>query len=282
MIHLRTYRAVELSSDGHKVAGGVVVDQGGPVVASSAGARKARGLPAEPFLGFAEREANNTTGPEGDVRVLVYRRGNVLLEVEGVDESTAPGSVVYSDGTLFSIVPIDGRRTAVGWTRIVVAVGRCWVHFRAFALGGPPNHVASEPTHALGLNVGYHRIWAPGIVHVDLARGAQPWWQQRNGSDYSQNTPASPADADGYPTGMPGEGWWATTMVHNQSSYPGGLYNAIYDGEGTIVFSRDAAVISNNPGVVVLNVTPSEGIFVQLTATNPANHLRNLRILPAA
>ena len=135
-------------------------------------------------------------------------------------------------------------------------------------------------SHVLGLNVGYHRVWAPGIVHVDLARGAQPWWNQRNGSDYSQNTPASPADADGYPTAMPAEGWWATSVAINQNAYPGGQYTALYDGVGTLAFSGDAVVVSTNPGVVSLNITPNSGFAIRITATQLGNHLRNLRIVP--
>ena len=53
-----TYRGVEKSSDGHRVAGGVVIDADTPVVMGATGARTARGLPAEPFLGFAERGAD--------------------------------------------------------------------------------------------------------------------------------------------------------------------------------------------------------------------------------
>lgn len=133
--------------------------------------------------------------------------------------------------------------------------------------------------HMLGLNVGYFRIWAPGTAFFDLARNAQPWWNQRNDSDWSQNTPASPADADGYPTAMPAQGWWATVMLNHQPGHQAGRYIATYDGEGTLVFGRDALVVTSQPGRIELDVTPTtEGIYVRLTATNPANHLRNLRI----
>lgn len=135
-------------------------------------------------------------------------------------------------------------------------------------------------THALGLNTGYFRIWAPGLPYVDLARAAQPWWNQRDGSDWSQNTAPTLVDADGYPTQMPALGWWASAVMSNQSGYPGGVYTAYYDGVGTLAFGGDASIVQVNPGVVVLNITPNAGFWVRITATQPGNHLRNLRILP--
>lgn len=280
-----TYRGVEKSSDGHRVAGGVVIDADTPVVMGVSGARVARGLPAEPFLGFAERGADNLTGADGEVRVLTYRRGSVLLDVVGADESTNVGSVVYSDGVVFSLTAASGRETAVGWIRQVPTAGRAWVRFIARALGGPANANSGggSANHELGLNIGYFRVWAPGTVYRDLARNAQPWFQQRDGSDWSQNTPASPVDADGYPTAMPGEGWWATTLLTGQTGYAGGTYTALYDGAGTLVFDWDAVVQSTLPGVITLTITPStQGIYIRLTATQSGNHLRNLRIVPAA
>ena len=135
-------------------------------------------------------------------------------------------------------------------------------------------------THALGLNLGQFRVWAPGLPYVDLARAAQPWWNQRNGSDWNQNLAPSLADADGYPTTMPGEGWWASAVMTGQSGYPGGVYTAYYDGVGSLAFGGDAVVVSTNPGVVVLAITPNAGFWLRITATQPGNHLRNLRILP--
>lgn len=282
-----TYRGVEKSSDGHLVAGGVAIDADTPVVMSANGARTARGLSSEPFLGFAERGADNLSGPDGDVRVLTYRRGSVLLDVAGVDESTPVGSVVFTDGTSFSIASATGRETAVGWLRDTQGAGRAWVRFVARALGGPTNAGGGGggggANHALGLNTGYFRVWAPGTVYRDLARNAQPWFLQRNSGDWSQNTPASPADADGYPTQMPAEGEWVTTLLTNQDGYPGGAYTALYDGVGTLVFGWDAVAQSALPGQISLQITPStQGIYIRLTATQSGNHLRNLRIVPAS
>lgn len=281
-----TYRGVEKSSDGHRVAGGVFIDADTPVVMGVNGALTARGLSSEPFVGFAERGADNLTGPDGDVRVLTHRRGSVLLDVAGADQDTLIGSVVYTDGTTFSLTSATGRETAVGWVRAVPVTGRAWVRFLARTLGGPANAGGGgggSTNHEQGLNVGYFRVWAPGTIYRDLARNAQPWFLQRDGSDWSQNTLASPVDADGYPTAMPGEGWWATTLLTNQNGYPGGTYTALYDGAGTLVFDWDAVVQSTLPGVITLTITPSmQGIYIRLTGTTSGNHLRNLRIVPAA
>ncbi len=69
--------------------------------------------------------------------------------------------------------------------------------------------------------------------------------------------------------------------------YLAGQYAVDYDGEGTLAFGFDAAVVSSSPGRYVFNVanpTTGGGISVSITSTDPnhtGNYLRNIRIVKA-
>lgn len=60
-----------------------------------------------------------------------------------------------------------------------------------------------------------------------------------------------------------------------------GLYTLVYDGEGRIEFGgSNATLISSEPGTLIVDLRPSQGVVqVQVHATQPANPLRNLRLL---
>jgi hypothetical protein len=74
----------------------------------------------------------------------------------------------------------------------------------------------------------------------------------------------------------------------NGPPYRAGQYVILYDGVGTITATLDAQMVSTSQtstgGRDVFNATPTVGRGVRLciTQTNPANHLRNIRVVRAA
>lgn len=63
--------------------------------------------------------------------------------------------------------------------------------------------------------------------------------------------------------------------------YPSGRYVVQYEGEGTIEYSENVTVVETTPGRQVVNVDSSPGrggLGLYITATNPSNYLRNLRV----
>jgi hypothetical protein len=68
--------------------------------------------------------------------------------------------------------------------------------------------------------------------------------------------------------------------------YPAGQYIVLYDGEGTLSYGFDAALVRRSPGQDVINVTPSnKGIDLRIVATDPrhtGNYLRNIKVVTAA
>ena len=67
--------------------------------------------------------------------------------------------------------------------------------------------------------------------------------------------------------------------------YPAGQYIVLYDGEGTLNYGSDAALIHRSPRRDVINVTPSNnGIDLRIVATDPhhtGNYLRNIKVVTA-
>lgn len=61
-----------------------------------------------------------------------------------------------------------------------------------------------------------------------------------------------------------------------------GQYVLLYDGNGTVGLTGDAAVTSSAPGRLVLQITPSSGFYVRILKTTDADPVRNIRIVPAS
>jgi hypothetical protein len=69
-------------------------------------------------------------------------------------------------------------------------------------------------------------------------------------------------------------------------NYPAGEYIVLYDGQGTLSYGYDAALVRRSPGRDIISVTPSNrGIDLRIVATDPrhtGNYLRNIRVVTAA
>jgi hypothetical protein len=68
-------------------------------------------------------------------------------------------------------------------------------------------------------------------------------------------------------------------------NYPAGQYIVLYEGQGTLSYGSDAALVRRSPGRDIINVAPSNhGIDLRIVATDPrhtGNYLRNIRVVTA-
>ena len=93
-------------------------------------------------------------------------------------------------------------------------------------------------------------------------------------------------DANGWIKSLPATGAavtyrYATTIVLSGGTQPVGKYVILYDGQGTLAYSGVGTKVASesSPGRDVVNVTNGTGgLFVSITATTPANYMRNIRI----
>ncbi|MFN3786171.1 MAG: hypothetical protein ACK4RS_04965, partial [Thiothrix sp.] len=91
-------------------------------------------------------------------------------------------------------------------------------------------------------------------------------------------------DADGWPQNLNG-GRAGTNLLHwlPADTLPEGEYTVLYDGEGKLEYGDDATLVRSSPGHDIIQIRAGQDRYLKVTLsivqTNPANYLRNIRVL---
>ncbi|MBX9623561.1 MAG: hypothetical protein K2X82_07080, partial [Gemmataceae bacterium] len=144
----------------------------------------------------------------------------------------------------------------------------------------PARPPTPPPRPALGMNLAGPADWNTELPFVDVFRLARPWVGQAKGKPWGQG-PKPELDANGWVKRLE-PGCWAEAPVCTITGghYPAGDYVVLYDGTGKLEFTGAAKVKTSAPGRIVLTVDPKKGgFFVRLTATDPADPVRDVRVL---
>lgn len=147
--------------------------------------------------------------------------------------------------------------------------------FASGAFGQPAAGPSGD--RRVGINLAGLAYWTSEFPFADLVKNSGDWHAQVNGKDGAM----PPLRPDGYPARLDkGQlvrrplGW------DNGSGYAAGSYVALYEGDGKLAFPLTSAkVTSESPGRVVVDVQPTSQFWVAITSTNPADPVRNLRVL---
>ena len=146
----------------------------------------------------------------------------------------------------------------------------------------------------LGMNLPSLNYWTSAPLFVDAMKNASDGWlvQKANPATWSISGVAlPPMDADGYPVGLgslPSEGYYLSTdaFLGNGQHYPVGAYSLIFDGDGTVVVNQGGGHVttvdqSGRAGLPhPVNIVSSPlGIVVSITRSDPADHVRNIRLI---
>lgn len=84
----------------------------------------------DPFLGFAERQADNSAGAASAINVRVRTRGFVVIPVTGASSTADVSETVYAaDDDTFTLTA--GSNTAIGKVARWVTSTTCVVYFEA-------------------------------------------------------------------------------------------------------------------------------------------------------
>ena len=147
----------------------------------------------------------------------------------------------------------------------------------------PPPEGLLHPNSHLGVNLGAINDWSPATPFVDVFKTARPWIPQdvASGGPWD-NGHAIATDENGWVTSLDeGQAVATLMMTDGEGVYPAGEYICLYDGEGTLSFEADATEVWSEAGRVGVNITPSASGHARLriTATNPANYIRNIRLI---
>jgi hypothetical protein len=147
----------------------------------------------------------------------------------------------------------------------------------------------------VGMNVAGIAYWSTDVPFLNLMRSAMPWASQYKEAwrpsgvyiwDRSVLSPQNLSGPGGYPLGLQPDQSLATLMARDiYRAFPDGRYVVRYDGEGDLGFGFDAAVVpgSQRKGRLEIDVAFStvrdNGIYMRVEDTNPANPIRNIRVL---
>ncbi len=119
---------------------------------------------------------------------------------------------------------------------------------------------------------------------VDAFKTSRPWVAGERWGCWDCAGPLD-LDADGWVRSLnasvPNGGQVAHTILFAAGTGTAGTYTVPYDGEGTLVYGGGAQRDpSSVPGREIVQFNPANGDFLMtLVATNPANYLRNLRVI---
>lgn len=145
-----------------------------------------------------------------------------------------------------------------------------------------PNPAHSRPSAPLGMNLSGITDWSAELVFVDAFKSARVWISQEKGKPWGKGGPLD-LDPRGHVRSLsPGQFAETVAWTDFKDRYPAGKYLCFYDGAGTLDFTGDARVTSRKPGELAVEVVPRSGAaFARITATDPVNPLRNIRLVPA-
>ena len=141
--------------------------------------------------------------------------------------------------------------------------------------GAAPAQQAKPP---MGINLAGISYWSTEIPFVDVFKASQPFISQAKGRSYGKGDKLDLRD-DGYPKQLPPDHWADSIVLGNQAMYKGGEYVCLYDGKGRVELLSDAKMTKLDPGRIEATVTPKHHISVKISATDPADPIRNIRLM---
>jgi hypothetical protein len=125
----------------------------------------------------------------------------------------------------------------------------------------------------IGTNLEGITYWTSQLPFVDVMKSSSAWG--------SNDGRPLDLDVNGYVRSLaPGQTAHKLTLRAIGGRYPAGRYVVRYKGEGRLTFNFDARVVSQQPGEMLIEVTPSNnGVWVEIEATNPLNYLRDIEMI---
>jgi len=136
----------------------------------------------------------------------------------------------------------------------------------------------SKPS--LGMNLSGPCDWNTELPFVDAFRLSRAWISQRRGESWGKG-PTLSLDERGWVTELE-PGCYAETPLCTieKGHYPSGRYTVLYEGKGKLAFTGAASMVEDKPNRSVIQVDAAKGgFFLQIRATDPADPVRNLRVI---
>jgi hypothetical protein len=130
----------------------------------------------------------------------------------------------------------------------------------------------------LGINLSGPVDWNTEHPFVDVFHLSRSWISQMQGQPWGKG-PVLELDSRGWIKQL-APNTFAETPVLTGGHAPEGDYVCLYDGDGQVEFGTNSKIVSRQPGRVVVNIdAKKDGTFLQLRRTDPANPVRNIRLV---
>ena len=137
------------------------------------------------------------------------------------------------------------------------------------------------PNARLGINFSGIAYWASEFPFVDLMHQSGAWVSQPPSGDWGSG-PTLVLDAHGWVKALDRD-CRATKIIcaGDEVAYPSGTYVILYDGEGEIELTAPVGVMKQTgQGRLEVDIDATKGMLaIDIVATNPKNHLRNIRVI---
>ena len=139
----------------------------------------------------------------------------------------------------------------------------------------------SKSNAVLGINTADVREDTSSVQFLNLFKSSIPFnetipWGSSKGVKYDKN---------GWPTNLNG-GQAGTKFLNRlpEDTVEDGFFTVLYDGEGEIFYGNDARLIVHRPNKDIIEIKAGKDHILNaslfIKKTNPANYIRNIRILP--
>lgn len=148
-------------------------------------------------------------------------------------------------------------------------------------MGIQPAWAFYNSTSSMGTNTNEIMDDDASAPFIDLMKMALPFREARQLTKGSVQY-----DRYGWPSSISAGGQAGTRFISRlpAGTIPAGPYTVLYDGEGALEYGNDAVLRNHQPGRDIISLEPGAdnefNATLLIKATNPANHLRNIRILP--
>lgn len=145
------------------------------------------------------------------------------------------------------------------------------------------SRTSAEPAPAvprLGINLAGPADWNTELPFVDVFRLSRAWISQRQGQPWGKG-PELQLDARGWVRALEPDCWAETPLCTIEGGhYPSGRYTVLYEGKGRLEVVHATQVVERSEGRLLIDVDASKGgFFLQIRETDPANPVRNIRVI---
>ena len=232
--------------------------------------------------------------------------------VDASATATAPTSTSTSTSTSISTSTDTTQATtsnsqsstsdqSVDGTDTVIASASSGTDTAALVTAGNVPAIAKAATRSgVGINLSMLNSYSPQMPTIDLMKKASTWITQCStglgscagftGTARGYDTLEEGSlqlDADGWVKSLPATNdatvkyRTVTTKLAEAGVQQPGVYTVLYDGSGTITYNgkvtKNTQLSTPGRDVITILSDPS-AIFLNITATNPSNYIRNIRV----